>query len=358
MNVKNILIKAELEGVGIVNMDSNDQKWLFNKTKNGEYNKRENVSYAKKNFYMEGENLKYKIKISSDCIRNAMFKNEMVSQSPNITHNDAILYSFIATPMGMIRGYLFTNKIEPLKRSGALTICDAEQTCNAVSYIEICSKSGEKTSNDGTSEKSDTTFFKKETVGKIHYETEGVIDLSKLQFISADQVFDRYGLNPDKFSLWKQFMSLRLKNFNSNLGFYKLSTSVIDIPEQGVLFSNENVLDLVKDTLIRLLSLSIQRKGSYAKVNKLKIKLVYDPISDIKDNADSWIEIVSLEDINSLNFEVQEFYSLVDVEQAKLLRADIVSNLNAIKQTEKIENAKKAEASKAAKEIKKAKNNE
>lgn len=324
MKVKSIIFKTDLIGNGIVNMDSNEQKFIFNGTDSHLKSFHRNTSYSKKNFYRDEEgNLTYKIKISSDCLKNAMFKNDVISQSPKITHEDAVLYSYIASPMSLIRGYMFANKTETLKRSGAFNICDAEQTCNSVSYMETFSKSGEKITNDVDSDKSDNSFYKKETIGNISYSTIGSIDLMGLQFVSADQVFDRYSLNPDKFSIYKSFLKLRLNNFNSELGYYGIKNTVLDIPEFGFKLSDENVIELVKETLKRMLLINIKRKGAFANVSSLKIKLVYDPLVDTMSSKDNWIEIKTQEDIDNLSFEVEDFYTEVNTENAKKLRADI-----------------------------------
>lgn len=354
MKVKNILIKADLIGNGIVNMDSNEQKWVFNGENSHLQSRYDNVSYAKKNFYRGSDNkLTYKIKISSDCLKNEMFKTEVIAQSPKISHELGVLYSYIASPMSLIRGYLFANKQETLKRSGALTICDAEQTCGAVSTLEFFAKSGEKTQNDGTTDKSDNTIYKKESVGDISYLTFGNIDLMKLQFVSADQVFDRYAFNPDYFSMFKSFLSLRLKNFVSELGYYKIKGSALEIPEYGVKLSNENVLDLVKEILTKFININIKRKGSFAKVSKLKIKLVFDPLVDTFNSEDNWIEISTLEDINNLSMDITDFYELVDIDEAKKLRKDIELSLKLEKEKE-VATTNKKKADKADKK----KNNE
>jgi hypothetical protein len=346
MKVKNILIKADLVGNGVVNMDSNEQKFVFNGTNSHLKSFHNNTSYAKKNFYKDGDDLTYKLKISSDCLKNDMFKTEVIAQSPKITHELGILYSYIASPMSLIRGYMFANKQETLKRSGALTICDAEQTCSAVSMMETFSKSGEKTTNDGETDKADNTFYKKETVGNINYSTFGNIDLMKLQFVSADQVFDRYAFNPDNYSLFKSFLGLRLKNFNSELGYYKINNSVLDIPEYGVKLSNENVLDLVKETLTKLSAINIKRKGGFAKVNSLKIKLVLDPLVDTFDSEDNWIELSSLADIDNLSLDIADFYELVEINQAKALRESIEQSLKDEKAKESAAKKEKANAKK------------
>ena len=350
--IKNILIKADLVGNGIVNMDSGEQSHILRGTDSHlrPHDKFNNTSYAKKNFYKDENNkLTYKLKISSDCLKHDLYKNEVIAQSPKIDTQDMILYSYIASPMAITRGYMFTGR-NPFKRTGALSICDAEQTCGAVSNIELFSKSGEKTSNNGDSDKSDNTLYKKETVGDIKYSTSGNIDICQLQFISADQVFDRYAFNPDNFSMYKSFLDMRMENFNSVLGHYHLSNSIIDIPEYGIKLSNENILFLVKETLKKLLSLNIKRKGAFAKVSSLKIKLVENPVKDLMSIDEKWIELKSFEDIDNLNFEIQDFYELIDFEEAKAKRLSIEESFKAEKVKEKSEAAaKKSEA--AAKKL-------
>ena len=240
-DVKNVLLRLNIDGIGVVNYDSNDQKWIMNQVKNSEFNKHNNVSYAKKNFYRDEEDsLSYKLKISSDCIRNAIFAQDMIAQSPNISHNDMVLNSFIGDPNSMIRGYMFAEKGKSaLKRKSALTICDAEQTCNAQSYIETFARSGEKTTDEN---KADNTFFKKETVGEIKYGSIGSIDLQELQFVSCDLVFDRYAFNADQFNKFKAFLGTKMPNFVSELGYFQLKDSMIQIPEHGFKFSDENVV--------------------------------------------------------------------------------------------------------------------
>ena len=179
--IKNILLKLELEGQGIVNYDSNDQKYILNDTHLKNVIKSDNVSYAKKTFYQNDDGkLSFKIKISNDSLKHSMFGQDMISQNPNIVHHDYLLYNYIASPTGFLRGYLFPKKIgDTQKKSSPISLCDAEQTCNAKSAIEVFSRSGEKISNDGTSDKGDTTFYFKETIGKIKYESIGAIDLMK-----------------------------------------------------------------------------------------------------------------------------------------------------------------------------------
>lgn len=325
-NVKNILLKVDFNGYGIVNYDSNDQKWVY---KGDELNQRmgtrhNNVSYAKKDFfYNEDGDLDYKIKISHDCLMKNAFNRDFISRTTNVMHTSSTLLSYIASPVSLISGYLFADKQLTLKRKGAISLCDAIQTNNSVSKLEVFSKSGSKESNDGTTDKSDNSFFYKETIGDIEYSSKGNIDLMQLQFVSADQLFDRLAFDSDTYEMYKTFAKMRIPNFDSELGYYQLKNSIIEIPEYGIMLNSDNVQYLVKEALTRLLGLNIQKKDTFARVESLKIKLVYDPLVDTFDSGNNWIEIKNKSDIDNLSFSPEYFYEEVDMVIAKQLRADI-----------------------------------
>jgi len=344
--IKNVLIKMELEGNGIVNRDSSGQKYIIDafdiKNLKG-HKSNNNVLYAKKNFYKDEDgNVSYKIKISRDALMHDIFKNDIISQNPNVVHHDASLYSYIASPISILRGYLFANKTETIKRDGVITLCDAEQTDGALSSIEVCSRSGQKEEDKDVV---DNSLFFKETVGDIKYLTTGNLDLTKLQFITCDNVFGRYSFNPDKFGLFKEFLTKNLPNFSSELDYYQLTGSAIDIPEYGVLLSNENVIFLVKEALKRMLGLNIKRKDAYARVSSLKIKFVENPLEDIFNNEYGWIELRNEQDVDSLDFEPQSFYNKVDLEEAKKLRKAIEDKKKEVDKV-KIDDKKKKEEQK------------
>lgn len=354
--VKNILFKIELEGNGIVNYDSGEQGFTVSKTDLGGNTRHNNVSYAKKNFYESEEDgkLNYKIKIASDCLRKEIFARDMVAQTPNISHSESIILSYIASPVSLLRGYLFPSE-KTIKRKGAISMTDAEQTSNGKSFLEFFSKSGEKVS-ESDSGKSDTSIFKKETIGNITYSSVGNIDLSELQFVSADPMFDRYSFNPDLFPMYKTLLNAKIGNFNSELGYFKMGSSVNEVPEYGFKLSNENLVTLTKEFFHRLLSTNIRRNKSYASVTKVEYKLVIDPIVDTLKNGEGWITLTSNEDLEKLNFSTVDNYVEVDLEESKKLREEIdllKKEAGAKAKAENIENAGKKKADNLAKKLKK-----
>ena len=346
--VKNILFRMKLNGNGIVNYDSSEQKWVFNNLPTENFNhmktRHDNVSYAKKRFFGAGNDANYKIVISSDCLRHNIFIKESQTQSPNLIHNESLLYSFIASPTSLLRGYLFA-KDETLKRSGALSITDAVQSNDSISTLETFSRSGAK-NTDVDKEGSDNSFYKKEVIGDITYQTSGVIDLMQLQFVSCDQIFDRYAFNSDLFPFYKQLMGSKLPNFNSELGYYQQIGSDIKIPEYGFALTNENILFIVKDLFKKLLILDIHKKNAFANTGVLEYKLVMDPIEDTMYSEDNWVSIKTLSDVEAINFEAETYYQLEDKEESEKIRQSLIDNYEAIKLAKK---AKKAEVSKTKK---------
>ena len=307
--IKSIKFEIEMEGQGIVNYDSNDQKYV--PTKDRKYSRHNNEMFSKKNFYRNEEGEVFgKVKISSDCIKKSIFNDQ--ADIPNISHNKNILNSYISHPNRILRGYLLTDRKETIKRKGALNITDAEQICDARVYMETFSKHQAKTSykehNEETGEdKSDNTFYKKETVGDIKYKASGNIDLSILQFVPCDQILDRYSFNPDTFETYKKFLSRYFPNENSlELKKYIYKSNPF-IPELGLKLSDESVIKMVKKFLKNLFATEITRSSSFAKVSKLRIQLIEDPITDNIEGR-NYIEINSKEDIDNLEFQIEEFY--------------------------------------------------
>ena len=207
------------------------------------------------------------------------------------------------------------------------------QDSNSVSFMQIGTKSGDKRSGDDS--KGGLSLRNTECVGDITYSGKGSIDIAGLEFLSCDPIFDRYSFNPDEYDILKKFLSGNLPNFSSELGYHTLKTSSIDVSEYGIKLSSENVMYLVKEALRRVLNINISRSTSYAKLSGLRIQLV----SDVLGNNE-WIDIKSMEDIDNLDFEVEEFYVLADEskvnDQRKVIEDSIKLGIEAEKSAKKV----------------------
>lgn len=344
--IKSVLVRLNLKGKGIVNFDHGEQKWFLSNAGLGN-NRHNNTMYAKKNFYLgdDGKTSTYKIKISSDCLRNSMFNEDTLAQSANIVHNKIILHSFLASELAMLRGYVFISKNNTsYKRKSAVTMTDAEQTNNAVSYIEFHSKSGEKITKTDSDDTSDTSIYNRESVGDIEYEAFAEIDLNQLQFLSCDSIYDRFALNADDYDLFEKLIKNRIPNYNANLGYYKLNTTVNDIPELGIRFNDETVEYLTKEAIKKMLKINIKRATAHAYVDTVQIKLVEDATQDTFSNNDGWIDIKESSDIDNIDFGVYNYYDVVDTEQAKETRKSIEEEFENSKKLKKEKKETKAKA--------------
>lgn len=321
MKVKNVLVRFEMEGRGIVNFDHSSQKFMFIDEGNGVErsrqikslsSKNDNVTYAKKAFFRnEDGGLNFDLKISSECFKKALFDRDYISDNPSIMHFDSLLYNFIGSIPGQLRGYMFAGEDDVFKRKGSINVTDVIQTCNAQSYLDFHSKA---TNRNDEGEK--TSLYASENVGDVKYSGMGNIDLKNLQFLSCDAVFDRRGFNEDKYDILKEVLSKNIKSFSSELGYHKLKNSAVDIPEFGIMYNNEDVLLLVKEYLHRLLEVEIKRKNAFAKVTKVEIKLVQDVFEDTHNSESGWVELSNRDVVDNLNFEMEDFYELVDYDKS------------------------------------------
>ena len=341
--VKNILFKMKIKGNGIVNYDSLEQKQMLNRTSLTHMKTMyKNTSYAKKRFYGTSEDTTYKIVISSDCLRHDIFRTDAPFQSPNVMNQESLLTAFIASPASLLRGYMFAGKEITYKRKSPFIITAAEQTNDAISYIEIFASSGAK-NNDKDKETADNTFYKKEVIGEIEYEATGFIDLMNLQFVSCDQVFDRYSFNPDLFNVYKQFMQSRMPSFDAELGYYQMEGSIVEIPEYGFKLSNVDMNNLVRSLFERMINMSIKRKDAYAQTSELQYKLVYDVIEDTMDSEDGWFSIGSESDIATIKLDVEDFYAPADAEKAIQQREALSKEYERLKEKAREEKKEKKE---------------
>lgn len=357
MSAKSILFRVELEGKGVVNFDSNDQRFMYNKLKRG-IKEHENVNFAKRNFYVDADgNYDSRIKISSNCLRNLIFKDSQMFHSTSIMHHPDLMMYAIASPCALLRGYLYAKKTGTIKRKSAITITDAEQTqdtLTSVPHIEVGVRSGEK-NTDKNDTKSDTSLFFKETVGDIKYQAVGAVDLMELQFISTSVVFDRLAFNPDEYQQYKDALVQHIPDLDCELGYYQIKGSDINVPEYGVKLSQKNVNFLVRDFFKRLINVNHSRSGSYVNVSNVEYKIVENVLVDKMNDDNGWIKLTDITDFPEIEF--QERYEMMNFDAAKNLCSDIESKVaDNLKYEKELKEKKKAEKEKN-KEAKKSKNN-
>lgn len=287
MNIRNIRFEFEIECNGIVNWDGDDQKENFKKCYSGDKSifSNSNINFGKANYdYDEDHNLIRYPKISSDCIRHTLFGNQQ--HTPTVSNNVGVLINTISSIPMFIRGYLWPKQC--IKRNSSLSISDAiaEETST---YIDthICKQTKFAMDDNDNVAKDSTTFFKKEARSTLIYKGEGSIDLDQISFISFSQYHDRQAIPNDTENYYVTNLINKLNTLNKLLqvtnndlavGYFTKNEDAYQIPEYGCKLSNKIIGELVTYILNRLRSLYIFKATANAKMKKVVITLIDDPL--------------------------------------------------------------------------------
>ena len=254
-------------------------------------------------------------KISSGCLRYHLFEGIKCDSSlwgfiPNSC-------DFISSPMGFMRGYMCAGGSAPsgngFGKASCLTPYDAIETKSGITE-EQNTKSGYRDCN---------SLFTKETIGETEYHSCGFFNIKEAQFLSLDLYSGRLGADKEYFegsdkksiedggtpcgsALENKFIS-HYGRVPYKVGFFKTKVDVVATgkgwgSEYGLLFDDEYVNTLINKALNALLDLRIIRCGGYAETTELKIELIYEGGSKGKEI------VVTKDNVNDLNFEIEQFY--------------------------------------------------
>lgn len=297
--VTNIIFKAKMDGVGTVNFDGSDSRWIAkaygNPAIKTPYNN-DNIKIAKSVYSQVGvdENdmpvYKRTLKISSECLRHAIFEKDYDVINGRIMKNDAILSSYISSPAALLRGYMFADDKCTIKAKSPITISSALETSGAVINPELGSVSGDK---------SGTSLFYTENTGKTEYDVEGYVNLKQLEFLSCDDFFERRAVKDSWVESENGMLNMAFKQRYGNvpytMGIYTSSGNTLTnhIGEYGLHFDEQFEKYLIVEFFKRLSGVNIKRSGSYAKVSSVMVKPVYDALDGMYENTEGWIELTS-----------------------------------------------------------------
>jgi len=313
---KAILIKATIEGSGIVNFDSNQQRFTWNRQKNVERCNFENTMFGKGRYYShseknaDGEDKEYLTKvgmISADCIRHTMYDDVMSVHLPNVMHDNELLTRVVAHPAFIERGYMFAKDTATWKRKSAFALSYAKAVTESVPALETYSNTQSKTGEDKSENAAETSFFKREVRGESVYDLQGQIDVKELGFISMSDVHDRLNIHPDCEALYREVLGKGFGSEISEPAFFLKDGDLYGIPEYGIQLSPDQVRFLIEDILKRLARFNLVRTVTgYARTVSLSIKFVNDPLEDLFNDEDGWINVfdgkkfnyTALDDIN------------------------------------------------------------
>ncbi len=335
MTVKSIKFKFKLVGEGIVNFDSSDQRFIWNKQKGiiKDTNdiKYDNVSFAKGTYKKTKEGfLEKTVKISSDCLRHNIHVESMEHHTANSSNDKVTLNKYTASTDCLLRGFALMD--EGLFRKG-YNITSAKNTTNSISTIDVHSKSGQKISTEDTAGNS---FFYKESCGDMLYEGKGDIDLKNLQFISIDDIFGRRSVADDSSEFYRQCLEKTLGSKVEQPKHYVNNKSTIEIPERGIVLTNEQQVFLVREFFKRLASVYIGKSsGGYAQISEIQIKYVESPLND-RDSGYTTI-FSNDKDFNEkdIDFKSEVFYTETNEEKALELKKTFVKTEKKVEKKEK-----------------------
>jgi hypothetical protein len=358
MGVKSVWFKGSLKGRGVVNYDGKDARWALQKYI-GRMEKAlsfDNVKVAKHSIRKIGEEdgkpkYEVRLKISSACIRHAIFEADQPFHNPLIVHAPKPLIRLISSVVGLLRGYMFEVKgVSNIKRKSPVLFTDAEQSNDTVSTFDIGSQLAPKVEKESADDASGLTLHYKECICEVVYDFEGAIDLNLLQFISMSQMYDRLAFNPDYLEDYRVGLKNTLGSEAPTRGWYIYKTASNGLPEEGLLLTQEQVVVLVREFFTRLLRLCIIRGGGgYAKLENLRVKHISDPIIDLSSDESGYYPVKSVGDLQLKPENVEVFYQQISDQVATGFYTEIDKADEVQKAKVKDQKKEKSAASKAKK---------
>jgi hypothetical protein len=275
--INKVSLIVDINGYGLVNYNGSEVPNRFYaqmKDASGRPNK--NGTFGKENIYTQiitdGDGNTKEIKIpkkiiSSNLLRKEILGDENSVNADKLITNDKLRVAFLSQDNVIARGFMCAGRNDTtLKRKGGLTVLDAEQTSNTITWLETRTKEGDRDS---------TSLHFKETCGDIEYQSEIFFDIKQLQFISIDDNYDRMSLTEKDVNGFINHIDSRYGEGNATFGNWG-TTHLNVIGEQGIVLSNKVVGNIIRETIKRILTIDIKRANAFAKTSSVKVALGYE----------------------------------------------------------------------------------
>lgn len=297
--INKINLLLELNGVGLVNYNGNKVPKRFKHEMYFNGKVTTNGTFAKENIYREtviDENGVEKIIeipkkiVSSNLIRKTICGDENLVNADKLINIPKLRTALLSQDNTIVRGFTAIKNDNNLKRATALTVTDAEQISNTVTWLETRTAEGER---------NDNSLFYKETCGEITYKSKIFFDIKQIKFISIDDNYDKMSLKETDVEDFIADINNRYGEGNATFGNWG-TTHLNLIGEQGIVLSNKVVANCIRETIKRILEINITRAGSYAKTSSLKIAIGYpnDEVDLVKQP--NFFEINNIGDYDKL----------------------------------------------------------
>ena len=291
-----IEMEVIIEGNGLVNFNGRKNPSL------GHATGYDNAKYAKEHVYMENGELKAKKIISSNLLRKEILGSDTMVSAQLVLDSKALRLKVISDRKMLMRGWLYAgsdaNSNNTIRRKSPITIIAAEQIGNTSTKMELCTSRDMTTDTEGSTKKSSTSLFTKETIGDIQYKTTMLVDMKSLQLMSFDDRFDRMACKEDE--LLEFIKNLESKGYTCEKDAYYTNSNDMSIAEQCVKFDEKFLRDSLIDLYKNTISMNITRSDAFAKTAKIGVRFLYENDDVILNSKNDFAEINSLDEFKKL----------------------------------------------------------
>ena len=272
--IKSVDFKLSAEGHGIVNF--NGSASIYSRAAGKYVNnhmlpKMRGIDMMRvKNF--EDINDNAVVYVSSNCIRNAIFKSYSYNlKSVTLDNVSDVLSSIV----GLVHGYVIAEGSTSLKRKSPLLIEDLVAASETKINYEQFSQSGER---------NETSIYSKHTVGEVKYTSYGSINIEDLQFMALEDSLGRscyreilteeQGVElAEKITQYLKTLDFEDKYapkavFSNN---YVRVNAICKEGEAGILLNDDAIELIVKEILALIEDIFINKSDADLKVTEVKV---------------------------------------------------------------------------------------
>lgn len=315
--VNKIFLSLEIKGRGLVNFngDRPHKRFINQMIHNGNVVKA--GSFAKENVYTkevtdsEGNvktiDVPKKI-ISGNLLRKEIMGDENFVNAHKLSSIPSLRVAFLSQDNVIARGFMVVGRSISLKRKGGITVTDAEQTSDTVTWVEKRTTEGERNEN---------SYHFRENCGEIEYQSDIIFNVKQLGFISIDDNYDRMSILESDVDGFIKHIDARYGDGNAVFGNWATTHNNV-IGEQGVVLSPKVVSNIIRETIKRIFEINITRSSSYAKTKSVKIAFGYEGEDiDLLANP-KYVEINSIQEYDKLVEGLEIGVDFIPIEPIKI----------------------------------------
>jgi len=220
---------------------------------------------------------KTKLYISQNCIRHHLFRGEHYNlNSPQLAEN---IIKLLCSTTGLLRGYV--NPKNENKRTSPLLLTDFVDELNNGNFEQLGRSGSKEKETNKAGKDSSNSLFSKFTFGDTKYTAYGSISIEQLQFIPLCADFGRESMKINNHKEGKE-VAEKLTEYLQSLSQNKEAKaiyhenyvrrgSIFDEGEQGILFNDMAIDELVNQAIELIKTLSIRQAKGYMYVDDVQI---------------------------------------------------------------------------------------